>query len=73
MRVVVATSPLKCAWIRPGSTKRIAGELSAVCVRSREAERIVTESECAECPLWEQACDLPSQDADLDPSEDSPI
>jgi hypothetical protein len=73
MGVVAATSPLNCAWIRRGSTERLAGEILAVCLRSHEAERIVTERECAECPLWEQAFDVPSQDAGLAPSKDSPI
>ena len=51
--VTVATSPLNCIWIEPGSRYSIEGFEYAICQRVQDAERVVNETECAFCPSWE--------------------
>ena len=50
--VIVATSPLNCAWIVPGSRRSIDGLEYGVCRRTADAERVVNEAECLYCPAW---------------------
>jgi hypothetical protein len=52
-RVLIATSPLNCRWIRPGSRRSIERFEYAVCRRVPDAERVVSDAECASCPAWE--------------------
>lgn len=51
--VAVATSPLNCRWIEPGSRRAIEAFEYAVCRRTEGAERVVNEAECRYCPAWE--------------------
>ena len=51
--VLVATSPLNCRWITPGSLRSIERFEYAVCRRLHGAERVVNEAECRYCPAWE--------------------
>ena len=50
--VMIATSPLNCMWIEPGSRRSLEGFEDAVCQRVRDAERVVNEAECAFCPSY---------------------
>ena len=51
--VTAATSPLNCLWIDPGSRRALEGFEYAVCQRTPDAERVVSEAECRYCPFWE--------------------
>jgi len=49
----ITTSPFSCQWIQRGSEGSIEGFRYAICQRIRDAERVVSEVECAQCPFWE--------------------
>ena len=49
----VDTSPFNCKWIRRGSEGSVDEFKYAVCRRLHDAERVVNETECKFCPLWE--------------------
>jgi hypothetical protein len=49
----VNASPFNCRWIERGSEIRISNWSYALCLRVRSEPRVVNESECARCPLWE--------------------
>ena len=51
--IAVATSPLNCRWITPGTRGDIEGFEYAVCRRIPGVERVVNEAECKYCPAWE--------------------
>jgi hypothetical protein len=53
-RIAVNASPFNCRWIERGSESRISNWSYALCLRIRDQPRIVTESECARCPLWQE-------------------
>ena len=49
--VAINASPLNCRWIQRGSEMRVSNWTLALCLRGHS--RIVSESECARCALWE--------------------
>ena len=52
-RIAVSASPFNCRWIERGSETRISNWSYALCLRIRDQPRLVSESECARCLLWE--------------------
>jgi hypothetical protein len=55
--VAINASPLGCRWIKPGSETRVSNWTYALCLRVHDQERLVSESECARCGLWEARCE----------------
>jgi hypothetical protein len=52
----VTASPLGCRWIQRGSEMSLSPWTYALCLRAREP-RVVSETECAHCPWWEEPQD----------------
>jgi len=52
-QIAVNPVPFRCRWIQRGSETRVSNWSYALCVRVREQPRVVSESECATCPLWQ--------------------
>jgi hypothetical protein len=59
--VAIATSPFNCRWIVPGSAHHMDGWSYAICVRVRDTERLVNETDCSRCPRWEEPDERPEQ------------
>jgi hypothetical protein len=53
MRTVAITSPFRCVWIAKGSPTAVDDTSYAICRRIPEIERVVSEEDCRQCPLWE--------------------
>jgi hypothetical protein len=51
--IAIEGSPFGCRWILDESESREGQRLYALCLRARDQARIVSESECAICRLWE--------------------
>lgn len=49
----INVNPLNCRWVEPGSEIPAGQTVFALCVRVQDLPRIVTDAECAGCPLWE--------------------
>ena len=51
-------SPLSCRWIlfrKRSDFLRASNQTRALCVRVREAPRVVSEKDCQGCKFWEPA------------------
>jgi hypothetical protein len=64
-RIVINESPFNCRWIVPGSAHHVSDWSFAICVRVRNSERLVNESDCSRCPRWEEPDDLAERQATL--------
>ena len=53
-RVAAQASPFNCVWIPRGSVGSIGGYTYAVCTRLPDYPRIVNETDCQQCPLWQE-------------------
>ena len=53
-------SPFNCLWIEKGSEETLDSTSYAICRRSRDP-RVVSEAECATCPLWREPEDTAGQ------------
>ncbi len=49
----IDTSPFNCRWIVRGSERYFGAWNYAVCMRARNADRLVNECDCSRCALWE--------------------
>jgi hypothetical protein len=52
-RTAMNASPFSCRWIQRGTETRVSNWSYALCLRVRDQPRVVSESECARCLLWE--------------------
>ena len=52
--IAIHASPFNCRWIVGGSEHRVGLWNYAICVRVRDTERLVNESDCSRCPRWEE-------------------
>jgi hypothetical protein len=52
--IAINASPFNCRWIVPGSEHHLDDWNYAICVRVRNTERLVNESDCSRCPMWEE-------------------
>jgi hypothetical protein len=52
-----AVSPFNCRWIVRGSEHRLGRWNYAICVRVRNADRLVNECDCSRCARWEEPTD----------------
>jgi len=50
--IATIASPFRCRWIQRGSEMRVSNWSFAVCERVHDHPRVVSEPECAQCPLW---------------------
>jgi hypothetical protein len=64
-RIVLNESAFNCRWIVPGSSHHASDWSYAICVRVRNIERLVNESDCSRCPRWEESDDLAERHAAL--------
>ncbi len=51
--IAINASPLSCLWIQRGTETRVGNWTYALCLRVRDNPRVVSESECARCSLWQ--------------------
>ena len=54
----VCVSPFSCRWIDEGSEGRVESYVYAICTRRPALPRVVSEDECAHCPMWRDAVDI---------------
>lgn len=52
-RLAVIASPFQCRWIQAGTNMRLEQWTYAICQRSSDHPRIVSEDECSRCGCWE--------------------
>lgn len=52
-QLAVIASPFQCRWIPPGTEMRLEQWTYAICLRSRDHPRVVSEGECGQCGCWE--------------------
>ena len=57
-RVAAQASPFNCEWIARESIGNIDGFTYAICTRTPDCPRTVSEADCLQCPLWQEPCDM---------------
>jgi hypothetical protein len=60
MKHTCISSPFNCLWIDKGSDTTLDSTSYAICRRSQDP-RVVSEGECATCPLWREPEDAAGQ------------
>jgi hypothetical protein len=59
--IAIGASPFNCRWIARGSEHHAGGWNYAICVRVRDTDRMVNESDCSHCSRWQESDDLPER------------
>lgn len=52
--VTAYASPFNCRYIEAGSEMQVSVWNYALCTRTSDRPRIVSETECARCPWWQE-------------------